>query len=265
MRESPLRNKRRASDKDTIEIITRSIVHRDPLNGRVLHVRVMGLHGGPHGGGQEDLPGQVRPITIDKEEQDFLGLPLYEAETIIGYSHFVLIRCDLSTSGREMKSTLAKVRNSFDDHGEKTERTLNYLVDEIDEAKLEDSMEAADDRWVDQLSIVETFTCSRAVQACDVYGACLKELLAYTNASSGMVVAIEYVHADEGVDASREALEYEMSSFENRQDNLRVVINAYSHEAREDAFWLISGVAQTGHGVEPASRIRLRTTDLPQA
>lgn len=243
-----------------VPVQTRSIVHRDPCNGRVMHIRVLAVCGGPFSPDQRDY-GQIRPIDLPSCSNDFTGLPLYESETLVAFAHFVLIRCDLSTSGGEMKAALAKTAKSLDDHGSKTERTLRYLIDEIDEAALEDSMEAADDRWVDQLSIVDCFRCTPDLQPSDLYGACLRALLAFTNASSGMVVAVEYIH-DKDKALPRDVLECAMAAFENREDTLRVVIHAYHHAQKPNAFWLVSGVAQSEMSVESSTRVRLASDTL---
>lgn len=245
-----------AAPPAAIEVCSRSLITRDTSNAHLLHVRVIVFHGGAGCDETTRPPPHITPLDLESFESDILP-PLRPDEIPLGYAHVVLLRCDLSTTGEELQQALRNVCDTISCHGERASRAISYLIDKITPSALEDAMEAADDRWVDQIATLESFAASPGLQAADLFAACMKDLLPFTNPTSGLVVCGEYPCPPKGGLTSPIALEKSRFDLQDQETDLRSIISVKDTDEQYDRLWLVAGLAQADRRVAGQSWVRI--------
>jgi hypothetical protein len=237
---------------------TRSVSYRDRQDARIFHKHVFAFHGSDEC--EKEKADQVALSSIGiggKDGSDF-GIPSRPSEKIVAYAHFVLARCDLATTGKEMKCAIADVSEAFSAHSEIAAKSIKVLMDEMDEYDIEDSMDAADDRWVDQIATLDNFITCQELNSADLYEACFRELLPLTNSTSGLLIAARYPCPGDQ-DAKHAATQIDL--FKNDETELRTISKIYPDQERDDMIWIITGMAQISRQVEACIRARLNLSD----
>ena len=245
-----------ATPPAAIEVFSRSLVSRDACNSHLLHVRIAVFHGGDGCDETTRPPPHIFPLDPSSFQNDLLP-PLHSNEVLLAYAHFVLLRCDLSTNGEELQQALQNVSDVITCHGERAKRAVTYLIETISPAILEDTMEAADDRWVDQIATLETFVYTPGLQPADLYAACLKDLLCFTNPTSGLVIAGQYPCLPAGIPSKSPDIRKAQIDFHDQETDLRTIVVAEFDDTRPDHIWVVAGLAQADRRVSGQSWVRM--------
>lgn len=245
-----------ATPPAAIEACSRSLISRDVRNAHLLHVRVVVFHGGDGCDETSHPPPDITPLDHNSFQNEILP-PLHSNEVPIAYAHFVLLRCDLSTTGEELQQALRNVSDTITCHGDRAKRAITYLIEKISPSVLEDTMEAADDRWIDQIATLESFAYAPGLQPADLYAACLKDLLSFTNPTSGLIICGHYPSLPVGSSPASIDIKKAQVDFHDQETDLRSIVVAEFDDASPDHLWVVAGLAQADRRVPGQSWVRL--------
>lgn len=245
-----------ATPPAAIEVCSRSLISRDARNPHLLHARVVVFHGGDACDETTRPPPDISPLDPKSFQNDLIP-PLHSDELLLAYAHVVILRCDLSTNGEELQQALRNASDAITCHGERAKRTITYLIETIPSGVLEDTMEAADDRWVDQVGTLETFAYTPGLQPADLYAACLKDLLSFTNPTSGLVVGGQYPCLPAGSAPHPVDIKKAQIDFHDQETDLRSIVVAEFDDTRPDHIWVVAGLAQADRRVPGQSWVRI--------
>jgi hypothetical protein len=233
---------------DVILVLTRSVMSRDEQDANVLHIRVTAF--------ATPKSPDLSPIDPVKLSDLHIAAPMREHEVPVAFAHFILIRCDLATSGDELKQAVASSAGHFYAQGDRARKAIDFLKDEFGSGDLEEAMEVADDRWIDQVATLDTFVHHDHIHCGDLYVACLKEMLCLTNPTSGIIVTAQYPCADMPAPDDKPINDVDaLSVFSAHETELRTSMIS-CRSADGETVWVVAGLAQSTRQVDARSRAR---------
>lgn len=236
------------NEDDVISVLTRSIMARDDRDPNVLHIRVTAF--------TTPKSHDISPVDLTKLSDVHLTAPLRGSEVPVAFAHFVLVRCDLATSGVELKQAVSSSADHFYRQGDRARKAIDFLKDEIEPDDLEEVMEVADDLWIDQVATSGTFVHHNDIHCGDLYVACLKEMLCLTNPTSGIVVAAQYPCSDmPSPNGNPLSDDDALNVFSSHETEMRTAMNS-CRSADGETVWVVAGLAQSTRQVDARSSAR---------
>ena len=228
----------------TIDTRAQGLVCRDYADHRFIHVYVSVFTSNPF---QYDLS----PIQTD-EIENLEFYPVIKQQNIVALAHFFILRTNLTTSFKEFSDAISENLEIFKKQSSRAYIAASFATNKNHRRIIETAMLAADDRWVEQAGVLLDFHFSPSLSPYDLYGACLKELLYYTNPLSGIVV-IGKLEEPSSKDIS--ACNY-INEIDDIETDDRIVLKVVKEDTCPSPF-IISGIAQRDARIDPNTSIAI--------